>query len=148
VHLNRIDEVLIHSPDPVRVPLMGQTLCAGFPSPADDFVEDALELPRWLVPNPRATFLRRIAGSSMEGAGIYDRDLACIDRSLKASHGNIVVAAIDGPMSCKRLVIEGNVARLAFCIPDCRPSQSTSSRKTSSGAWSASRSAGMSLVPA
>ncbi|WP_368856264.1 LexA family protein, partial [Klebsiella michiganensis] len=41
----------------VRVPLMGQALCAGFPSPADDFLEGALELPRWLVPNPPATFL-------------------------------------------------------------------------------------------
>ncbi|SFT30723.1 S24 family peptidase, partial [Methylobacterium sp. yr668] len=50
--------------------------------------------------------------------GIYDRDLASVDRSLKAGYGSIVVAAIDGEMSCKRLVIDGNVARLAFCNPD------------------------------
>ena len=116
--LNRIEELPIHSQDAVRVPLIGQMLCAGFPSPADDFLEGALELPRWLVPNPPATFLWRISGSSMEAAGIYDRDLACVDRSLKAGNGSVVVAAIDGQMSCKRLVIEGRRARLAFCNPD------------------------------
>ena len=82
--VHRIGEVLIHSPDAVRVPLIGQALCAGFPSPADDFLEGALELPRWLVPNPPATFLWRIAGSSMEGAGIYDRDLAFCNPDLPA----------------------------------------------------------------
>ncbi|MGU3404073.1 LexA family protein [Methylobacterium brachiatum] len=111
---HRIDELLFRSPEAVRVPLIGHALCAGFPSPADDFLESALELPRWLVPNPPATFLWRISGNSMEGAGIYDRDLACVDRSLKAGHGSIVVAAIDGQMSAKRLVIERNFARLAF----------------------------------
>ncbi len=117
MHLKRVDELPTRSLDAVRVPLIGQALCAGFPSPADDFLEGALELPRWLVPNPPATFLWRISGSSMEGAGIYDRDLACVDRSLKAGHGSVVVAAIDGQMSCKRLVVDGNVARLAFCSP-------------------------------
>ena len=74
---------------------MGQSLCAGFPSPADDFLEGALELPRWLAPNPPATFLWRISGDSMRGAGIFDGDLACVDRSLEPSDGSVVVAAID-----------------------------------------------------
>jgi DNA polymerase V len=98
----------------VRVPLLGQRLCAGFPSPADDFLEGALELPRWLVPNPPATFLWQISGESMRGAGIFDRDLAVVDRSLKAGHESVVVAVVGGQMSIKRLVIEGNRARLAF----------------------------------
>ena len=102
----------------VRVPLLGQALCAGFPSPADDFMEGALELPRWLVPTPPATFLWQIRGDSMRGAGIFDRDLACVDRSLTAGHDSIVVAAIDGQMSIKRMVVEGSVARLAFDNPD------------------------------
>ena len=118
MQLKRVDELPTRSPNTVRVPLIGQALCAGFPSPADDFLEGALELPRWLVPNPPATFLWRISGTSMEGAGIYDHDIACVDRSLKAGHGSIVVAAIDGEMSCKRLVIDGNATRLAFCNPD------------------------------
>ena len=110
----RIDELVPGSADAVRIPLIGQSLCAGFPSPADDFVENALELPRWLVPNPPATFLWRIAGDSMRDAGIFDGDLACVDRSLKPSHGSVVVAAVDGEMSIKRMVVEGNRARLAF----------------------------------
>nr|USU32865.1 translesion error-prone DNA polymerase V autoproteolytic subunit [Methylobacterium sp. OTU13CASTA1] len=97
---------------------MGQALCAGFPSPADDFLEGALELPRWLAPNPPATFAWNISGDSMRAAGIFDRDLAVVDRSLKAGNGSVVVAAIDGEMSIKRLRIEGNVARLAFENPD------------------------------
>jgi SOS-response transcriptional repressor LexA len=87
---------------------MGQSLCAGFPSPADNFLEGALELPRWLVLNPPATFLWRISGDSMRDAGIFDGDLACVDRSLKPAHGSVVVAAVDGEMSIKRMVIEGS----------------------------------------
>ncbi|CAO4167835.1 Translesion error-prone DNA polymerase V autoproteolytic subunit [Methylorubrum aminovorans] len=93
---------------------MGPSLCVGFPSPADDFVENALELPRWLVPNPPATFLGRMAGDSMHDAGIFDGDIACVDRSLKPGHGSVVVAAVDGEMSIRRMVVQGDTARLAF----------------------------------
>lgn len=112
--LFRVDELPTDGAATVRVPLMGPSLCAGFPSPADDFVENALELPRWLVPNPPATFLWRIAGDSMRDAGIFDGDLACVDRSLKPAHGSVVVAAVDGEMSIKRVVVEGNRAHLSF----------------------------------
>lgn len=114
---HRTDTLLKESPHAVRAPLIGHALCAGFPGPADDFMEGTLELPRWLVANPAATFPWRIAGTLMEGAAIFDRDLACVDRGLKTSHGIIVVAAVDGQMSCKRLMVEGNVARLAFGNP-------------------------------
>lgn len=112
--LYHIEESLSDGASTVHVPVMGPSLCAGFPSPADDFVENALELPRWLVPNPPATFLWRIAGDSMRDAGIFDGDLACVDRSLKPNHGSVVVAAVDGEMSIKRMIVEGNRARLAF----------------------------------
>lgn len=97
VPVHPIDALLVGSPDAVRVPLIGQALCAGFPSPADDFLEGAPELPRWLVPNPPATFLWRISGSSMEGAGIYDRELAPLSHSPRASarwtgHGPMMAA--------------------------------------------------------
>ncbi|KAB1079320.1 LexA family protein [Methylobacterium soli] len=118
MHLYRIGELHAGSEAVIHVPILGQCLCAGFPSPADDFLEGALELPRWLAPNPPATFAWNISGDSMRGAGIFDRDLAVVDRSLKAGHGSVVVAAIDGEMSIKRLVIDGNVARLAFDNPD------------------------------
>ncbi|BDL40904.1 LexA family protein [Methylorubrum sp. GM97] len=112
--LYRIEELIPDGASTVRVPVMGPSLCAGFPSPADDFVENALELPRWLVPNPSATFLWRISGDSMRDAGIFDGDLACVDRSLKPAHGSVVVAAVDGEMSIKRMVVEGNRAHLSF----------------------------------
>ncbi len=113
-----VRELIPGHSDAVRIPIMGQALCAGFPSPADDFLEGALELPRWLAPNPPATFAWNISGDSMRAAGIFDRDLAVVDRSLKPGNGSVVVAAIDGEMSVKRLRIEGNVARLAFENPD------------------------------
>ena len=116
--LARIDELAPDGPGSVRIPLLGQSLCAGFPSPADDFLEGALELPRWLAPNPPATFLWRIAGTSMQGAGIYDGDLACVDRSLTPTDGSVVVAAIDGAMSIKRYRQNGARAWLAFENPD------------------------------
>lgn len=114
----RIEELAPGSADAVRIPLIGQSLCAGFPSPADDFLEGALELPRWLAPNPPATFLWRITGNSMRGAGIFDGDLACVDRSLQPMDGSVVVAAIDGEMSIKRYRLKGNRAWLAFENPD------------------------------
>jgi len=116
--VTRIGELKPGVSGSVRIPIMGQSLCAGFPSPADDFVEDALDLPRWLAPNPPATFLWRIAGDSMQGAGIYDRDLACVDRSLTPQDGSVVVAAIDGAMSIKRYRRDGARAWLAFENPD------------------------------
>ena len=116
--LLQVAELAPHSAGTVRIPIQGAALCAGFPSPADDFLEGALELPRWLAPNPPATFAWNISGDSMQAAGIFDRDLAVVDRSLKPGNGSVVVAAIDGEMSIKRLRIEGNVARLAFENPD------------------------------
>ncbi|MCJ2108009.1 S24 family peptidase [Methylobacterium sp. E-041] len=117
----RIAVLAAETADLVHIPILGQALCAGFPSPADDFLEGALELPRWLVPNPPATFLMQIRGESMRGAGIHDRDLACIDRSLKPEDGSIVVAVVDGQLSCKRYRLQGNRARLEFDNPDMPP---------------------------
>ena len=112
--------VVLESDDPAlkRVPLVGRSLPAGFPSPADDFTEDSPELPRWLAPNPPATFLWRVTGWSMLGAGIHDGDLAVVDRSLSPMSGDVVVAVIDGEPSLKRYRMEGNRVTLAFDNPD------------------------------
>ena len=101
----------------VHIPIVGHAVCAGFPSPADDFLEGALELPRWLVPVPPASFLVNVDGDCMRGAGIFDRDLALVDRSLTAGHDHVVVAVVDGSLSLKRYVIDGNTPRLAFDNP-------------------------------
>lgn len=76
---------------------------AGFPSPAADYVEDALDLNRLMVRNPPATFCVRVRGPSMEDARIFDGDILIVDRSLQASPGRIVVAAYDGDLYVKRL---------------------------------------------
>ena len=114
MHVATVDELPVDGSGAVRVPLLGPGLCAGFPSPADDFLEGALELPRWLVPNPPATFLMQVRGESMRQAGIYDRDLAAIDRSLTPARDSVVVAVIDGQLSIKRYRLVGNRPHLAF----------------------------------
>ncbi|MCE4226764.1 translesion error-prone DNA polymerase V autoproteolytic subunit [Methylobacterium sp. C25] len=97
---------------------MGPAVCAGFPSPADDFLEEALGLPRWLVPNPPATFLWRVSGWSVVGAGIHDGDIVVVDRSVEPKHDDVVLAIIDGTASLKRYRLDGNQATLAFDNPE------------------------------
>ncbi|GJD82470.1 Protein UmuD [Methylobacterium haplocladii] len=118
MHIVTVDELPVDSLDTVEVPFMGPAVCAGFPSPADDFLEEALGLPRWLVPNPPATFLWRVSGSSVIGAGIYDRDIVIVDRSTEPAHDDIVLAIVEGVASLKRYRIDGNRATLSFDSPD------------------------------
>lgn len=80
---------------------------AGFPSPAADYVEGRIDLSKIFVPHPSATFTVRICGHSMTRAGIFDGDIAIVDRSLTARHDDVVIAVIDGDLTCKRLVIRG-----------------------------------------
>tara|TARA_B100000003_G_scaffold161800_1_gene147599 strand:- start:921 stop:1343 length:423 start_codon:yes stop_codon:yes gene_type:complete len=79
------------------------SVAAGFPSPADDYLEDKLDLNEYLIKHPAATFFVRVAGDSMINAGIYNNDIIIVDRSIKPKHGKIVVAALDGQMTIKRL---------------------------------------------
>lgn len=85
------------------VPMMGAKVCAGFPSPADDYIEEALDPSRLIITNPVSTFLWRVSGSSMVAAGILDGDFVVVDRSLKVKAGDVVVAIIDGMPSVKRV---------------------------------------------
>lgn len=101
----------------VAVPLMGVRLCAGFPSPADDYVEDALDPTSLIVTNPTATFFWRVSGSSMVKAGIQDGDYVVVDRSLVPKIDDVVVAVIDGLPSAKRIV-RGSDGRPALDFAD------------------------------
>ena len=76
---------------------------AGFPSPADDFVEGALDLNAHLVRNAAATFYVRASGDSMTGAGIFPGDILVVDRSIEPAHGKIVIAILNGALTVKRL---------------------------------------------
>ncbi|MEO5343807.1 MAG: translesion error-prone DNA polymerase V autoproteolytic subunit [Gammaproteobacteria bacterium SHHR-1] len=95
-----------------RLPLYASKVSAGFPSPADDYLEGALDLNEHLIAHPAATFFVRVSGDSMLGAGIHPDDILVVDRSLEASSGRIVVVALDGELTVKRLHINGQEVRL------------------------------------
>ena len=87
----------------IKLPLYSYKISAGFPSPADDHLEKTLDLNSHLIKHPAATFFVRVNGDSMINAGIHDNDILIVDRSLKPSHGKIVIAVVDGQMTVKRL---------------------------------------------
>ena len=96
----------IHLPDmstKLELPLQNCSVPAGFPSPAEDYVEHKLDLNSYLVTHPAATFFVRTSGNSMTGAHIHDGDLLIVDRSLEATHGDIVIAVVQGEITVKRL---------------------------------------------
>jgi len=81
---------------------------AGFPSPADDFVEMEINLQDYIVKNKEATFCVKVEGSSMTKAGINTGDIMIVDRSLTPKHNDIVLAVIDGDFTVKRLAVNDN----------------------------------------
>jgi DNA polymerase V len=85
------------------IPRYGHAVQAGFPSAADDFIEAELDLNQYLVRHPSATYMARAQGHSMTGRGIYDGDTLIVDRHIEAGHGDIVIAALDGDLTCKIL---------------------------------------------
>jgi DNA polymerase V len=76
---------------------------AGFPSPAEDFMEKRLDLNDYLIKNQASTFLVRVRGNSMVNAGIFDGDLLIIDRSVEARDGKIVLGVLNGEFTIKRI---------------------------------------------
>ncbi|OBQ46504.1 LexA family protein [Halodesulfovibrio spirochaetisodalis] len=100
-------------------------VCAGFPSPADDYLEGALDLNRLLVRNAPATFFLRVKGDSMTGAGIYTDDILVVDRSVAPSHDAIVVAVLNGALTVKRLWQKNGQIALMPDNPQYRPIEVT-----------------------
>jgi DNA polymerase V len=88
----------------ISIPLFMSKVKAGFPSPAEEYIEAKLDLNSYLIQHPSSTYMVRIEGDSMIGAGIYSGDLAVVDRSLEPKHGDIVIAVIDQEITIKRLV--------------------------------------------
>ena len=88
----------------LALPLAGERVTAGFPSPADDYVDVGIDLNDQLIRHPSSTFFLRVSGDSMTGAGIHDGDLLVVDRSLDPRPGRIVVAVLDGAFTLKRLM--------------------------------------------
>ncbi|SFM01405.1 DNA polymerase V [Desulfomicrobium norvegicum] len=102
-------------------PLYLDRISAGFPSPADDYIETALDLNTYLIRNPAATFMVKVSGDSMTGASINDGDVLVVDRSEQPAHGKIVVAVLDGELTVKRLVMKDGRTMLAPENPCYKP---------------------------
>lgn len=90
------------------LPMYSFRIPAGFPSPAADHIEQQISLDQILDIKAPHIYLVRIEGSSMEGAGIFDGDLAIVDRSIAPEHGHIVIAAVNSEPLCKRLNKRGD----------------------------------------
>ncbi len=103
------------------LPLAGESISAGFPSPADDYLEVGIDLNKQLISHPASTFFLRVSGHSMNGAGINDGDLLVVDRSLDPHPGNIVIAILDGAFTLKRLTRHLGELRLEAENPDYPP---------------------------
>jgi DNA polymerase V len=96
----------VHTPDfsvKHRQSCFEALVSAGFPSPAADYEESTLDLNKYLVRRPAATFFIKVAGDSMIGAGIGCGDLLVVDRSLEAKDKNVVIAAVNGELTVKRI---------------------------------------------
>lgn len=96
-----------HAPPECAIPFVLDYISAGFPSAADDYVENQLDLNKFLIQHPAATFFIRVEGDSMINAGIHSGDLLVVDRALEVRHGRIVVAQINGEFTVKRIEYVG-----------------------------------------
>ena len=102
----------------LHIPLMSYQVQAGFPSPADDYIQGAIDLNEHLILHREATFVLRVSGWSMRDSGIHDGDELIVDRSLTPVDGNVVIAVLDNELTCKRLRKTGNTVRLLSDNPD------------------------------
>ena len=100
------------NPPRLKRPLFGSSIQAGFPSPADDYIETFLDLNELMVSRPSATFFIRVIGDSMVGAGIVEGDILVVDRSLTPRNDSVVIAVVDGELTVKRLRKENGICEL------------------------------------
>ena len=103
------------------LPLYLAPVSAGFPSPAEDYLDKALDLNELLVAHPAATFYVRASGDSMRDAGIHSGDILVVDRAVEPTHGRVVIAALNGELTVKRLRHTGGRLFLVPENPDYAP---------------------------
>lgn len=97
---------IIYSPNQstkLELPFFMVSVSAGFPSPAEDYIESELDLNKFLIKNPAATFFVRVKGDSMIDAGIHSGDILVVDRAIDPTNNKIVIAVIDGELTLKRI---------------------------------------------
>jgi len=105
----------------IQLPLFDTGISAGFPSPADDFIELSIDLNKHLIKNKDTTFFAKVKGHSMKNVGINDGDLLVIDKSLEPKNNRIAICQIDGEFTVKRIKIEDNVVWLIAENEDFKP---------------------------
>ena len=105
----------------LELPFFDVGISAGFPSPADDFVELTIDLNKLLIKNKDTTFFAKVKGHSMKNAGICDGDLLVIDKSLEPQNNRIAVCQIDGEFTVKRIKIEKDIVWLIAENDDYAP---------------------------
>jgi DNA polymerase V len=105
----------------MELPYIDAGIRAGFPSPADDFIELSIDLNKHLIKHKDTTFFATVKGHSMKNAGIYDGDLLIIDKSLEPQNDKIAICQIDGEFTVKRIKIEGNIVWLIAENEDFKP---------------------------
>lgn len=94
---------------------------AGFPSPAQDYMEQAIDLNKELIRHPASTFYGRVVGNSMSGEGIEEGDILVIDKSLELMDGDLAICFINGEFTVKRVKLEKDYAWLVPSNPDYEP---------------------------
>ena len=105
----------------LELPYVAEGISAGFPSPADDFLDINIDLNKHLIKNPSTTFYGKVRGNSMIDAGIHDGDLLIIDKSLDPTNNKIAVCFIDGEFTVKRIKIEKDIIWLIAENKDYKP---------------------------
>jgi DNA polymerase V len=114
----------ILNPNPTSdlpLPNAGSQISAGFPSPAEDYLEPTLDLNSALIKNPSSTFYGRVSGVSMKDAGVDNGDLLVIDKSLTYRNNALAVCFINGEFTLKRIKVEGNTILLMPANQDYQP---------------------------
>lgn len=96
----------------VEIPVFSSRVAAGYPSPAEDHVEETLDLNDYMIRKPDSTYMLRVEGESMKDVGILPDDILVVDRSLPPVHNKIVIAAVDGELTVKRLFHRGGLVKL------------------------------------
>lgn len=105
----------------LALPLAGYGVSAGFPSPAEDFLDTTIDLNKELIRRPSSTFFGRVRGQSLKDLGIHHGDLLVIDKSLKPVSGRIAVCFLDGEFTVKVIELQGDRVILHPANPDYKP---------------------------
>ena len=111
--------------DKYLLPILAARIPAGFPSPADDYLEQKINLNEYIVTHPSATFYYWVEGNSMIEAGIFDGDLIVVDNSIKPKNNDVVLGVINGEITLKQIKMMDEKIFLAPKNPDYKPIEIT-----------------------